>query len=318
MDIEKKIKDSEENYQIKTTAQKIYATYEEKQSQKKRRVFPAWGYALCGLSLALVVATPFGIKAIMDANKSPIQHYETASLKDGSTLSALSIGLITGKNLAGNDMISSPLRRSFADKSEFEAIVNKFNPAVDALLDFYNKEGGMSITYEHKDFTYEGITYTYNLSIEDQIIYTDFDIVNIDKCENKSVLLFLNNNYVLASLDYQNEVDGTEKETELSLSYKVNDEEIIISRESESEEGESGYEFKYKVGSNYSQTFAFEYESGELDVSYELIDGANEYEFNVVQKSENSYGITYGEDTFYLVILDGKKTYTYESYVVIK
>ena len=239
MDIENKIRQESEEYQIKTTSSMILQKFNAVKEEKQRKRVPLW-IPITGSLAAVFCAGAVAFVSIQALNKSDTPKedvkYETLvnkiySLEDNSLISQAGLQLFYGSQLQS----VNPIQRkekirdiqadiSIAVKDKEERIQKNYNEIYPSIHGFLSTEDSLPVIYGKTDYTYSNQKYSYVLIQGSNRIYTKKDIRG--------------NPNTAALYDFDGEIykgylslEETDEEQNLITTYQNGDKEIIIKKD---------------------------------------------------------------------------------------
>lgn len=284
--MEKKIKEASNNYTIKTTSDTILNKYHSK-VKKKPNLFKIFLPICTALSFCVIIALIFINKPAI-SNPTIIQGV-TTGLKDNSLIGELSVDLFFGCSL--NDVKSAKKLQKNRNIDLFNNTVNEIHQTMLTINALYEHKNGFNYTYQENNFTYNNKTYKYSLSVDEYILYLTYELKEDDNV-TQDILIYLNDVYYSGLLEFEKEFD----EAEMKLSYKIDNQTIIIEKEIEIDE----YSYEYSVYQNDTlfETKKIEIESSsELEITYEYYNLINEQLIKLEIEKEEKYILQYSKKT---------------------
>jgi len=329
---EKKLKNNLENYEIKTTANDILASFEnEKETNSKYHFFNTKLFKIAfplSLSLSSLVIA-FSVYNLingsskrefnLDASDASILKTEVDLLNYSVDYDSPNAMDIDATNLSLNDLSTTSIQVSSGNKNGYQNVVNHFDIVAPT---YYYLDNNLSSNLSTKDYVKD-------------VSYTD----NGNQYHKKSEYYFKNNK--LFDLYYQvNRKNNNDKEWDLSAVIVKNNSKLSLTstktidennnyiietcltannyrysaKRSVDADKESDYSFiKYSTKSN--KTFSASIKQDLINnVSYLSTTGKTTYSFVSKRTSLNNYQIVSGDYSFSLVFNQKNRQYTSNDY----
>lgn len=308
-DLENKIKEVENFYEIKTTSSDILEKIcidKKSVKSKSKFIFKPLFVTLAFVAIAVLCFIPILLKD-GDQEKVEIRN-QGSSLTDTSLLSTVSFQLFySGEVLSLNDN-QNIYSFKMMSEDDFSIIKGKYDKINPLIQDLFRNQAGIESYYKEVDFTYEGKRYNYQLTVDQYVMYLESNIQDSDEIE-VNMLLNIEQEYYNGKIEIERDGD----ETEISLTYQVGDYSYEIERNYEKQEFSMAHTTYYKSKEVNSFEVELEYEDNELICTYEYESDSEEFEYEVRKISNDKFVIHYESDDeecdFSLQIIDGQNEY---------
>lgn len=308
-DLENKIKEVENFYEIKTTSSDILEKIcidKKSVKSKSKFIFKPLFATLAFVAIAVLCFIPILLKD-GDQEKVEIRN-QGSSLTDTSLLSTVSFQLFySGEVLSLNDN-QNIYSFKMMSEDDFSIIKRKYDKINPLIQDLFRNQAGIESYYKEVDFTYEGKRYNYQLTVDQYVMYLESNIQDSDEIE-VNMLLNIEQEYYNGKIEIERDGD----ETEISLTYQVGDYSYEIERNYEKQEFSMAHTTYYKFKEVNSFEVELEYEDNELICTYEYESDSEEFEYEVRKISNDKFVIHYESDDeecdFSLQIIDGQNEY---------
>lgn len=309
--IEKIVKDADNNYEIKTSASSIMQAYEEKQRTKQIKTkkskiiwITSGSLVTCATAIVLAIVIPSQITSlpsttggviIVPSSTNPIIVNPQEGIY-GGTRSQTAFQVYSGVSLLSNieseSSISLLKKRQNATENQFKTIVDAFDSA------YTNIERFITGTEYHIDNVIEkgvfesttiGVPYySYRMTINDSIVFlTNESFEEEDDDEVETIQLGeiiaddnLGNYYV--------EIKEEKKLNEIEVDIKIERKGYELEISHEDEKGEREYEYELKLNGNLHYSETISWESGDDDgINIEIENINNSFEFTHIELKDS-------------------------------